>query len=215
MSRKKKIVVPTEEEVAQFAGDDAKASGADESPADAASVETPRSASDEWKDKYLRAKAELANFQRRSTRDRQAALKYANADLVKALLPVLDDLQRVVETGTAASPAASVLDGVKLTIENFLKVLEQHHATRMDAAGEPFDPAVHEALMEQPSADHSERTVLQVMAEGYMLHDRVLRPAKVIVSKASEPPPADSGEREEPEESQDVDERAGADDADV
>jgi molecular chaperone GrpE len=213
MSRKKKkIVVPTEEEVAQYAGDRAKDGEAVEPPADSEaqltseetgpqtageSGEERRSESDEWKDKFLRAKAELANFQRRSTKDRQAALKYATADLVKALLPVLDDLQRVVDSGATATGAESVADGVKLTIENFLKVLEQHHATRIEAAGEPFDPAVHEAMMEQPSADHAARTVLQVVAEGYRLYDRVLRPAKVVVSKAGEPQAAEQAESAE------------------
>jgi len=215
MRKKKKIVVPTEEEVTQYAGDRAKDGEADASPSDAEvqvtseeagpqtagkSGEGRRSESDEWKDKFLRAKAELANFQRRSTKDRQAALKYANADLVKALLPVLDDLHRVVESVATATSGESVADGVKLTIENFLKVLEQHHATQIDAAGEPFDPAVHEAMMEQPSADHASRTVLQVLAEGYKLYDRVLRPAKVVVSKAGEPQAserAESGEKAE------------------
>jgi molecular chaperone GrpE len=202
-AKKKKIVVPTEEEVAQYAGDRAKDGGTDEAPGETQPQSAPEpgeeqpSESDEWKEKFLRAKAELANFQRRSTKDRQAALKYAHADLVKALLPVLDDLQRVVENGATANSAESVVDGVKLTIENFLKVLDQYHTKRIEAVEQPFDPEVHEAMMEQPSADHPERTVLQVVTDGYKLHDRVLRPAKVIVSKSSKPQPANPAEHGE------------------
>jgi molecular chaperone GrpE len=189
MSRKKKkiIEVATDEEVAAYAGE----SKTDESPADdvekgaSEEVEAPRSEADEWKDKCLRAKAELANFQRRSAKDRQSALKYANAELVKSLLPVLDDLQRVVENGASASSPESVVNGVRLTIDNFLKALAQYHTTPIEAEGKPFDPELHEAMMEQPSPEHAERTVLQVVAEGYKLHDRVLRPAKVIVSRAA------------------------------
>jgi molecular chaperone GrpE len=210
MSRKKKkkiIEVATEEEVAQYAGEGKIA----EAPTDSSEAEevqgspeaeaqAPRTEAEDWKDKFLRAKAELANFQRRSANDRHAALKYANAELVKSLLPVLDDLQRVVENGASVSSSESVVDGVKLTIDNFLKALDQHHTTRIEAEGQPFDPALHEAMLEQPSPEHTERTVLQVVADGYKLHDRVLRPAKVIVSKPVGPESDRGGEEPQGEE---------------
>ena len=141
----------------------------------------------EWKEKCLRAKAELVNYQRRAEKDRAEGLKYANASFIRALLPVIDDLERVMASG-AAHPenAQAILDGGRLTLENFLKILRDFRVEVIKADGEPFDPEVHEAMMEQPSPDHPTRTVLQEVAKGYRLFDRVLRPAKVIVSKAVE-----------------------------
>jgi molecular chaperone GrpE len=142
---------------------------------------------DEWKDKFLRAKADLVNFQRRAERERQDALRYAHAGLVKSLLPAVDDLERVIQSASEG-PASSerLVDGVKMTLANFEKILREHQVTGIEAAGQPFDPEFHEAVMEQPSPEHTERTVLQVVGRGYKLHDRVLRPAKVIVSKPAQ-----------------------------
>lgn len=145
------------------------------------------SAEQEWKDKYLRAKADLANFQKRAEKERLEGLRYANAGLIKALLPVIDDIERVVQSSPEAESASNpLLSGVRMTLENFRKVLSQFHVECIDAAEQPFDPMVHEALMEQSSPAHPPRTVLSVVARGYRLHDRVLRPAKVIVSRADE-----------------------------
>ncbi len=204
MTGKKKIVIANEGEVAEYGGAEgdppAQASGADESPAEAA-AQAPaaaepveRSEADEWREKYLRAKAELANYQRRAQKERAEAIRYAHAELVRALLPMLDDLERVIASGEGESAALrAVVDGAKLTRENVHKVLGQFDVVPIEAAGQPFDPAVHEAMMEQPSAEHAERMVLRVLSKGYRLHDRVLRPAKVIVSKPA--PPADAGPR--------------------
>ncbi len=183
---KKKIGISNEEDFSEFAG--AQAAGQPVAPdrsADAAQTEgqaPPLSEAEEWKDKCLRARAELLNFQRRSEKDRSDALRYANAGLVKSLLPVLDDLERVIES-TSADEGGHLLEGVRLTRDNFTKVLQEAHVETISAAGQPFDPRIHEALMQQPSADHPPGTVLQEVARGYKLYDRVLRPAKVIVSK--------------------------------
>ena len=85
-----------------------------------------------------------------------------------------------------AGDAEAVVDGVKLTLDNFVKVLRDFSVTRIEAAGHAFDPAIHEAMMQQPCEAHSEPTVLQEMVKGYRLYDRVLRPARVIVSKPRE-----------------------------
>jgi len=142
----------------------------------------------EWKDKFLRAKADLANYQRRSEKERAEALRYANAGLIRSLLPVLDNLERVIASAEEdPGNGAALLEGVKLTLESFFKVLQEANVQRIEAEGMPFDPQVHEAMMEQPSADHSERTVLKEALKGYRLHDRVLRPSRVIVSKPVAP----------------------------
>ena len=142
---------------------------------------------DDWKEKALRAKAELLNYQRRTQKDREESLRYAHAGLVRSLLPVIDDLERVIaSTEEHAQEDQSIIDGVKLTLENFYKILREFNVQPIEAAGKPFDPRFHEAMMEQPSDEYPPQTVLQEMAKGYKLHDRVIRPAKVIVSKAGE-----------------------------
>lgn len=192
MSRKeaeKKVVVPTQEEVVQFGGDGAGGEPAGAGPNDAAGPGSGAAASpearavEEWKEIALRAKADLSNYQKRAERDRTESIKYANAGLARALLPVLDNLERVIQSaGDEAVSLQSLADGVKMTLDLFRKALREHNIEPIEAEGQPFDPMVHEAMMERPS-DHAERVVLQELGRGYRLHDRVLRPAKVIVSK--------------------------------
>jgi len=205
MSKKKKIVTPSETEIREFGRTDAQASESQPEPPAQESEETPDGTigepesatsqpeeqvvaeAEQWKEKYLRAKAELANYQRRTQKERTESLRYANAELVKKVLPVLDDLERVLSnSGTENTTSDAIIDGIKLTLENFLTVLTSFGVARIEAEGQPFDPEVHEAMMEQPSSEHPARTVLQEVAKGYKLHDRVLRPAKVIVSKAAQ-----------------------------
>jgi molecular chaperone GrpE len=201
MSKKKKIIIPTEDEVNQY-GQKEGSSAEGESPNPKQSpnqAETPAPSEDtqptteakseveEWKDKYLRAKAELLNYQRRADKNQGEALRYANANLAKVLLPVLDDLERVTATqADEIDNAKVILDGVKLTLDNFLKILRDFHIVPIEAEGKPFDPQVHEAVMEDSSVEHPQRMVLKEIARGYQLHDRVLRPARVTVSKQSE-----------------------------
>ena len=224
---KKKIAIPSEEEVARFGGGPpppestggqpaaepspgSATPAADQAGADtgqpaaeaAASPEALKAELEQWRDRFLRAKAELSNYQRRAEKDRADYLRYANAGLAKALLPILDDLERVIAAAAEHKNDPDVLTGgVKLMLDNFLKVFKDFGVQAIDAVGKPFDPSQHEAMMQQPSAEHAEPTVLTEAGKGYRLHDRVLRPARVIVSKPAEPPavPCDSA-GEDPEE---------------
>ena len=199
--KKKKIVLPPEDEVTEYASDSPRGDEATSRPASAngeARSEQPeeeaarRPEADDFKEKFLRAKADLVNYQRRAEKHRADSLRYANARLVQALLPILDDLERVVGSGSeSAGSVETVVDGVKLTLDNFLKVLRDFSVSRIEAQGQVFDPAVHEAMMQQDSTEHAEPTVLQEVVKGYQLYDRVLRPARVIVSK---PPEASPGQ---------------------
>lgn len=200
----KKIVIPTEEEVAEYTAQGKKPDGtqgdgqsasqnAAAQPADAqpaAQPEAPgsaRSELEEYKDKYLRSMAELSNYRRRAEKDREESLRYANIGLARSLLPVLDNLERVVASAEEhPDNTAAILDGVKLTIESFKKAFADHHIAPIEAQDQPFDPAVHEALMQQPSDKHDTPTILQVLQQGYRLFDRVIRPARVIVSKPAQ-----------------------------
>lgn len=212
-SKKKKIVIPTEDEVKNYGGENESPESGNDSATPEASVEDtarPEAAdsatsapsgestepeNQDFKDKYLRAKAEMVNFQRRAEKSREEAVKYAHASLVKGLLPALDDLERVIDSGTQhPENAEAILNGVKMTYENLVKVLREFSVQPIEAQGKPFDPSEHEAMMQQPSDEHPDQTVLQEVQRGYRLHDRVLRPAKVIVSKSSQP--ADESEKD-------------------
>jgi len=142
----------------------------------------------ELENKLLREKADFANTQRRLANERSDAIRFANADLMKSLLPVLDDFERAIEAAAKAQDVEPVLEGTKLVYENFIKALGNHNLEPIKAKSEPFDPTVHEAVLQQPCTDQPEGTVMEEVAKGYRLSDRVIRPAKVIVSKAPDPP---------------------------
>lgn len=175
----------SESNVAETGGDQAAAQPAEANVQAVETVVAPEA--EQWKDKYLRSKAELANYQRRSEKDHAEALRYANAGFAKALLPTLDNLERVLESGQVHKDNVdAILDAVKMTRDGMLKTLAEHQVERIEAEGQPFDPQIHEAMIQQPSSDHPDKTVLKELAKGYRLQERVLRPAKVIVSKAPE-----------------------------
>ncbi len=135
-------------------------------------------------DSLLRAKADYQNLLRRSTTERGDAIRYANTELMRSLLVVVDDFERSLTAADASKNLAAVVEGVRLVYDNLRKALRDHGLEAIDALHKPFDPSVHEALMQQPSADHPPGTVVEQVATGYRLRDRVVRPAKVVVSRA-------------------------------
>lgn len=133
--------------------------------------------------RLLRVSAEFENYKKRSARETEAFRKYANESLLKALLPVVDNLERAIESFHENSGTeACIIEGVEMTHKEILKVLEKFGVEPIESVGKPFDPSFHEAAMRQPSADHPENTVIKEFHKGYMLHDRLLRPAMVVVS---------------------------------
>ena len=102
--------------------------------------------------------------------------------LVRDLLPVIDNVERAIEAGEKNADAAALLEGFKMVNQQLDDVLKRHHTTRIEALHAPFDPNVHHAILQQPSEEHPANTVLMVTQNGYQLHDRVVRPAQVIVS---------------------------------
>jgi len=135
-------------------------------------------------DSLLRAKADYQNLQRRVTIERIELLRYANADLMRALLGVLDDFDRALEAAKASENIEAVVDGVRLVHQNLVKSLTDAGLEPIEALHQPFDPAIHEALLQQPTDEHQPGTVIEQAARGFKLRDRVLRPAKVVVAKA-------------------------------
>jgi molecular chaperone GrpE len=126
--------------------------------------------------------ADFENFQKRNAKERENDRKYYVANLARDLLAVYDNLQRAVDAAKKAGDQSPLMQGVSATLNQWLQVFARHGITPIDALGQPFDPNLHEAVMQQPSAEHEAGTVLQVLQQGFQIHDRVLRPASVIVS---------------------------------
>jgi molecular chaperone GrpE len=141
----------------------------------------------ELKDRYLRLQADIENVRKRAARDRQEAYNYGHENLVKSLLATVDNLERAIQHSQAGGQAAvdieALQEGIELVYRELIQVLERFYVTPIEALGDPFDPAVHEAMAQQESSDVEPNTVVEVFAKGYLLRDRLLRPAKVIVSK--------------------------------
>lgn len=141
-------------------------------------------------DSLLRVKADYQNAQRRAMQERLEAIRYANAELMRSLVPILDDLERALAFKDDPSERASLRDGVQLVYENLAKALHAQGLEPISALHQPFDPHVHEAMMRLPSTDHPAGTVVEELAKGYRLHDRTLRPAKVVVAGDAQDLPA-------------------------
>lgn len=153
-----------------------------------------RSRVESLEDSLFRAKADYQNLQRRMAVERSEAIRYATADLMKSLLPVVDGLQQSLVSAAGAQDLVPVFEGVKMTIDTFMKTMSAHGLEIIEAKGKTFDPTVHEALMQAPSADVPPGQVLEEIMRGYRLRDRVLRAAKVVVAKA---PDEKQGEKSE------------------
>jgi len=136
------------------------------------------------KDRLLRALAEMDNMRRRAQRDREDYTRYATESLIRDLIPVLDNFDRALAAARGKSEAAKVVEGVELIQRELLRVLERAGAKRYSALGQPFDPTRHEATARVVSAEAPPNTVVAEMVPGYLLHDRVLRPAQVAVAVA-------------------------------
>ena len=125
----------------------------------------------------------MENLRTRTAREVNEERRYAALPVVRDLLPVVDNIDRAIEAAEQAGEAAGLLEGFKLVRQQLITTLEQNHCKVIEAEGQPFDPMRHEALLQQPSEEHPAGTVMQVAQTGYQLHDRVIRPAHVIVSQ--------------------------------
>ncbi len=138
------------------------------------------------KDLVLRAQAEAQNVKRRAEMDVEKARKFALEGFSRDLLPVVDNLERALESAAeSGEDAKPLVEGVELTLKSLLDALNKYHIAPLDPQGEPFDPQLHQAMsmVENPAVEPN--TVIAVMQKGYTLNDRLLRPAMVMVSKAA------------------------------
>jgi len=136
----------------------------------------------QYLDMLQRTRAEFENYQKRNQKERDQERRYLQGALVQELLPVFDNLDRATAAAQQAGEKGPLADGVLLVQTQFLELLKRHNITRIEALGKPFDPNIHQAVAQRPSSEVEPNTVLQVLELGFMNFDRVLRPAKVIVS---------------------------------
>lgn len=196
MAQKKKIVIEDEKEQQKQdipstpSDSDVAADEPEDSPDSMKAIEEKLAAAQaeagDHRDRMLRMAAELENFKKRSAREQDDLKKFATENLIRQLLTVVDNLERAI---ASASPdnenGQSVVDGVALTLAEVNKILEKHYVRPIQALGEPFDPTFHQAMCQEESADQPPNTVVQEFQKGYLIHDRLLRPAMVVVSKAA------------------------------
>jgi molecular chaperone GrpE len=148
----------------------------------------------ELKDKWLRAHAEVENVRKRAEKEKEETARYAIAKLARDIVAVGDNFQRAIDAVPAGAaeqdPALkSFLEGVTLTERELLNALERHGIKRLQPVNEPFNPHLHQAVMEVPREDLAAGTIVQVFQAGYTIADRVLRPAMVSVAKGGPKPP--------------------------
>ena len=151
----------------------------------------------ELQERLLRSQAEMENFRRRTQKEAQDAARYQSVPLIRDLLPFMDNLQRAIGAAEQTGDTQNLIDGIKMVSAQLEQVLHSHDAKKIDPAGQPFDPNEHEALSQVPSPDHEPMTVIQVVEAGYRIHERIVRPAKVIVSCAPPEPAAKSEDASE------------------
>jgi len=140
-------------------------------------------------DRFLRVSAEFENYKKRAAREMGDFRKFANESFVKAMLPVVDNLDRAIESSSNdKNTNTSVVEGVNMTLREILKVFEQFGVMPFESLGKTFDPGFHQAVMQEENEDYPDNTVLNELQKGYLIHDRLLRPAMVVVSKKKEKP---------------------------
>ena len=144
-----------------------------------------RAERDDMRDRFMRALAEAENVRKRSDRDRREAEQYGGTRLARDLLPVFDNLKRALDSASddARVQSAALIEGVELTLRELTNVMTKHGVKPISPAiGEMFDPQMHQAMFEAPVAGTKAGQIIQVMTDGFLLHDRLLRPAQVGVS---------------------------------
>ena len=149
-----------------------------------ARLESAENKAKENYDRLLRLSAEFDNYKKRTSREMRDMVKYANEKLIVELLSVVDNLQRAIDSAPGEDADDPLLKGVQLTLSEVLKMLERYNVKAVESIGCPFDPNFHQAMMQQEADDQPPNTVISEMQKGYTMHDRLIRPAMVVVSKA-------------------------------
>jgi len=132
--------------------------------------------------RLLRLAADMENLKKRQERERADLLQFANENLVKELLPVVDNLERALDHGRQLEAPKALLEGIEMVYHGFLKVLDRFGVTAHDSLGQQFDPAFHNAMMQEEAPDVPDGSVIKELQKGYLMNQRLLRPAMVVVA---------------------------------
>ena len=205
MSQKKKIKInidtedtAADQDAEKQALEDGKAPKSESSDAEIslkemeAKFEAKKEEAEETYERLLRVSAEFENYKKRAAREMEDFRKYANQSLLKEMLSVVDNLELAINSsndGEKTDP--SLIKGLNLTLNEILKVFEKFNVTPIEARGKTFDPAFHEAVMREETDDYPENTVISEFQKGYLIHDRLLRPAMVVVAMPKTKAPKD------------------------
>lgn len=160
-----------------------KGSAEEESPEERLSAAEAKA--QENYDRFLRVTAEFENYKKRAEREMEDFRKFANESLVKDILPIVDNLERALNIRCEGNEKAfqGIREGVEMTLKGLLETLEKVGVVPIESLHKPFDPNFHQAVMQKESEEYSKNTVMQELLKGYMMKDRLLRPAMVVVSK--------------------------------
>jgi molecular chaperone GrpE len=140
----------------------------------------------EHHDRLLRVAADFENYKKRMTREKEEWVKFANEDLIKSILPFVDNLERAVNHSEKTEDIQSLVEGIKLTVQQLLQTLNRFGVSPVESLGKPFDPTMHEAMLVVETDQHEPNQVVEEFQKGYLLNDRLLRAATVSVSKLPE-----------------------------
>jgi molecular chaperone GrpE len=140
----------------------------------------------EYHDRLLRLAADFENYKKRAARDKEDWTKFANEDLLRTILPFIDNLERAINHAQKVADTGVLIEGVRLTIQQILQSLNKFGLSSFQSIGKPFDPTVHEAMLVVETDTHEPNQVVEEFQKGYLLNDRLLRPATVSVSKPPE-----------------------------
>lgn len=185
MSKKKKIHIETEEEETEIP----ESAEAEEVPVaeiveeeeGPSELEQAQQEAKEARDEMLRMRAETDNLRKRLQKEKQDSVQYANERLIKALIPIFENLERALKAPD--TNVESLKEGVQLTSDQALALFKKENVEPIQAVGEPFDPSIHEVLSQMESNDHDENTVIEEFSKGYRMNGRVLIPSRVVIAK--------------------------------
>ncbi|MBQ5701665.1 MAG: nucleotide exchange factor GrpE [Alistipes sp.] len=146
-------------------------------------AEKPAEEQIDWKDQYIRLQAEFDNFRKRTIREKMDLIQSGGSDVLKAILPILDDMQRAIAASEKSDDIAALREGERLVVQKFIDTLRQKKVVEIEAIDKPFDENLHEAVARFAAGEDKKGKVIDVIERGYMLGDKVLRFAKVVVGE--------------------------------
>ena len=176
-------------------------------------IESLQKEKDELFAKLQRVSADYANFQKRVPKQISDTVGYEKERIIKTLLPALDNFEHTLQNAHSAENFDVLVKGIRIIYDQLLDILKSHNVEQIEALGEIFDPAMHQAMTQQSDPDKEENTVLEEFQKGYRLNDRVIRPSRVIVNKLPEEKPGDEREGQPPGQPEDEYDAADGDES--